>query len=271
MRYQVEQQLNFQLAFLNFSAPEVLEVPAELMLPIAGELQEKFGVNDFPSVIHKNDLMFQHHLYHHPDLAEALRHYFRVGVSVSRELAGLFEIPVNGRLLDFGAGYGRLTRFLPSFFLNGEILASEIKPQAVDFLKKHIGIPGIMHRAEPDSFPEEEFDGILALSVFTHLPEELFEAWLARLTLALRPGGKLILTWNDLAERTGNSESRFLYTADSEDSFFRSSDRLFNEESYGLTFVSREYLEQLARQNALATDFTQQGFTGNQKLAIFQR
>jgi SAM-dependent methyltransferase len=268
LQYKVDQQLSFQLSLLNFASPAVLNPDVSALDTLRDDLKDSYGVHEFSPVIHKNDLMFQHHLYHHPDISEALKHYFRVGASISKELAGIFQLAPDSRLLDFGAGYGRLTRFLPGFFKGVEVQASEVKPESLQFLKEQFGIPGILHGTDPESFPYEKFDAILALSVFTHLPEALFQSWLERLSGALKEGGQMMITWNDISRKPAMSGKDFHYSSHSEDSFFRTSDRLESDEEYGLTFVSASFLQNLAEQLGLQADFSHQGFTGSQRTCL---
>lgn len=268
LQHRVDEQLSFQLSLLNFASPEVLYPDQKTSENLRTDLSESYGVGDFSTAIHKNDLMFQHHLYHHPDIGEALRHYFRVGASISRELAQILNLKERASLLDFGAGYGRLTRFLPVFFPKAEIQASEVKREALRFLKEQFEITGMLHETDPDSFRGEKFDAILALSVFTHLPEGLFQSWLERLYQALNEGGKLMITWNDIAGKPELAGTSFHYSSQSEDSFFRTPDRLESDEAYGLTFVSKSYLEKLARSIGFRPDFSHQGFTGSQSTCL---
>ena len=259
------------MSFLNFASGEILYPPAEIFGAIQLDIHEKYGISEFPGLIHKNDLMFQHHLYHHPDLGEALKHYFRVGASISKEVSQIFTLAPGSRLLDFGAGYGRLTRFLPQFSPEVELVASEVKPECLKFLEEHLHVTGILHGTDAGSFPDRKFDAILALSVFTHLPEKLFQSWLGRLSNALNGGGEMIITWNDISNKASLAGQDFHYSSESEDSFFRTADRLESDAEYGLTFISRNYLEELAQSFGLHADFSHQGFTGSQSTCLLAR
>ena len=43
-------------------------------------------------------------------------------------------------------------------------------------------------------FPDAEFDAVVGVSVFTHLPNQLQDIWLAELRRVTKPGGVLILS-----------------------------------------------------------------------------
>jgi SAM-dependent methyltransferase len=107
-----------------------------------------------------------------------------------------------GSLLDFAAGYGRVTRFaaaepdLPT----ERLWMSEIDPEAVRFQAATFGVHGLLSASDPAAFaPGREFDAILVSSLFTHLPEERFAAWLARLLALVKPGGLLAFSVHDTA------------------------------------------------------------------------
>ena len=60
------------------------------------------------------------------------------------------------------------------------------------------------------------------------------------------------------------------YTSQSEDSFFRVSDRLADDNTYGLTFVSQNYLSQLASKNGLEIFFETEVQLAKQKIAVLK-
>jgi len=99
------------------------------------------------------------------------------------------------RVLDFGAGCGRLARF---FAMSSEfdVSASDVNPDFVDWCEQNLRtvqshqngcMPPLRYRANT-------FDLVYALSVFTHLPEEASAQWLKELSRILVPGGLLIAT-----------------------------------------------------------------------------
>jgi SAM-dependent methyltransferase len=68
--------------------------------------------------------------------------------------------------------------------------------RAVDWCRENLAFARFeVNRLEPPlTFADESFDLVYALSVFTHLTDELQLAWRDELRRVLRPGGRLLLT-----------------------------------------------------------------------------
>ncbi|MBD3276682.1 MAG: methyltransferase domain-containing protein [Candidatus Aegiribacteria sp.] len=116
----------------------------------------------------------------------------RVG---SKELLERNSIPFEGRILDFGCGCGRVLRFwkgLPETEIYGtdynRILIRWCK-QNLDFVK--VSVNGYN---PPTGFSDDFFNIVYAISVFTHLSEEMQAPWLKELVRITAPGGHIILT-----------------------------------------------------------------------------
>jgi SAM-dependent methyltransferase len=135
----------------------------------------------------------------------ALADYFRSGgalLNAVRQLVtwkfGSFDHVA--ALLDFAGGYGRLTRFLVHELPPDRIWIAEIQPEAVAFQEAQFGVHGILSATNPaDLACDRRFDCIFVASLFTHLPEATFTAWLSKLYSLLNPGGLLIFSVHDAA------------------------------------------------------------------------
>jgi SAM-dependent methyltransferase len=100
------------------------------------------------------------------------------------------------RILDFGCGCGRLTRFLA---VRPDLWAAhgcDVNPEHVRWCQENL--PTVRtQRAEllpPAPYGDGTFDLVYCLSVFTHLPQARAARWLAELRRILEPGGLLITT-----------------------------------------------------------------------------
>jgi SAM-dependent methyltransferase len=156
--------------------------------------------------VHADDqmLLFLRDLYE-GDNEQALCAYYRSGASIARLMVEVlrWRFGAPGRvssLLDFASGYGRVTRFLLDEVPSGSLCAADILPAAVDFQRRAFGIRAVMSASRPEqlSLPGS-FDAILVTSLFTHLPERSFGAWLAALLARLAPGGVLAFSTHDVA------------------------------------------------------------------------
>ena len=103
-------------------------------------------------------------------------------------------------MLDFGCGCGRVIRHWKDANAT-TICGSDYNPLLVDWCRDNLGFaefnvneltPGLPHK-------DGRFDFIYALSVFTHLPEELQQPWMAELERVLAPGGTLLITLHGLS------------------------------------------------------------------------
>ena len=100
------------------------------------------------------------------------------------------------RVLDFGCGWGRLTRLLARDVEPGRLFGCDPVEAILDQCRRD-GVPATLGRTEfvPERLPfEESFDLVYAFSVFTHLSEAAHESCLRALHHSLAPGGLLVLT-----------------------------------------------------------------------------
>jgi SAM-dependent methyltransferase len=99
-------------------------------------------------------------------------------------------------VLDFGCGWGRLTRFLARDVAPARLYGCDPSRDILDVCRI-TRVPATLARSDhrPDRVPfDVRFDLAFAFSVFTHLSEPAHEACLRALHAALRPGGILVAT-----------------------------------------------------------------------------
>ncbi len=104
------------------------------------------------------------------------------------------------RVLDFGCGSGRLLRqFLDEARL-AEFHGSDIDEEMVAWVREHLCPPiadvRVNREQPPLDYPDDHFDLVTALSVFTHIADG-WSDWMLEIRRVLKPGGLLIATFLD--------------------------------------------------------------------------
>jgi len=185
--------------------------------------------------------LFLHRQWHH---GSALSSYFRSGWLLWSTLRAALTwrfgtLDRVTRLLDFAAGYGRVTRFIAHDLPPARVWASDIDARAVSFQMQRLGVRGLVSTAAPEELPAAEpFDAVLVSSLFTHLPEATFGRWLARLWALVAPGGLLAFSVHDPSLRPDAAAAGgdgFLFEATSEDRALPAAD-------YGSTWAGEPYV-----------------------------
>lgn len=111
-------------------------------------------------------------------------------------LAALKSLPANfsGRVLDFGAGDGELSRRIAERFLGAEVVCYEpsekLRRQAERNLsqQENVKLVGTL-----DAYPEAYFDYVFCLEVFEHLPDEQIHQALRQIYRLVNPAGLAIV------------------------------------------------------------------------------
>jgi tRNA (mo5U34)-methyltransferase len=101
------------------------------------------------------------------------------------------------RVLDFGAGAGRILRHFETEAAEAEFWGCDIDEPSVSWLERHLSPPfSPFVVSERPGLPQAEdyFDLIWVASVFTHLTDH-WAGWLLELHRVLRPGGTLIVSF----------------------------------------------------------------------------
>jgi SAM-dependent methyltransferase len=100
------------------------------------------------------------------------------------------------RVLDFGAGCGRTSRFLALAAHRWSTTASDVNLDHVAWCQRALpAVRSIRNAADPPlPVAAESQDLVFSLSVFSHLRDDRARAWLADVARVLRPGGLLVIT-----------------------------------------------------------------------------
>lgn len=205
--------------------------------------------------ISKNDLMFRYFVFHGFSMPEAFKAYF-IRVVHFYDLVSKAAEKKWGQnwkqqaipFLDFASGYGAFERLLVQHLDPAQIYTSDIKPKAVDFQVEKFGVKGIYSTYTPEEFSVPvKFKFIFVASLFSHLPDDLFQRWLKKLWECTDEDGIFMFSVHD--HSLYNAQKDFHYLESSEDSMMGNiEDSITKKESYGTSYVSEKYVSsQLAK------------------------
>jgi SAM-dependent methyltransferase len=100
------------------------------------------------------------------------------------------------RVLDFGCGVGRVLRHFTPEAERAEFVGCDIDEASIAWVQRHLCPPFdafVNPERPPLELPDESFDLVYAISVFTHLSDS-WSAWLWEMHRVLKPDGLLIAT-----------------------------------------------------------------------------
>ena len=122
--------------------------------------------------------------------------------AITTEAGGLAEM---NRILDFGCGMGRVTARMLDRAPAAQFVGFDIDPQMLEWCGRLLDSPRLRCVSATLDLPDNSFDLVYAVSVFTHL-DETTDFWLSEIHRLLAPGGRAFLTYHDetlFAERIG--------------------------------------------------------------------
>lgn len=222
---------------------------------LAGNFADWTGVN---ARISPDDDIFRFFATH-PDSRNPLRDYIADGWRTLCELqrvldrAGrnLYRCP---SFLEFACGHGRFTRHLAQALPPGALTVSDVVPGCVAFLRQNWAVKGFDSTPDPAALAiPDRYDVVFVLSLFSHLPESTWHAWLGKLYGIVAAGGVLIMTTHgEEAARKSRVDwgaSGFAFFSASESTSLRGAE-------YGTTFTSARFVRQAIAAAAIPGEVT---------------
>ncbi len=165
-----------------------------------------------------------------------MRHYDAIAQIADQLFGGFDKVD---SVLDFASGYGRLTRALIQRMPVERIWISDIYAEAIAWQQRTFGVRTFQSFTDPAAVDHAgPHDIVFVGSLFSHLPADLFRAWLARLYRMLGPNGVLAFsvldeTVLDPAETMDPSGIRFFHWSESGS---------LDTATYGMTYVTEAFV-----------------------------
>jgi SAM-dependent methyltransferase len=135
--------------------------------------------------------------------------YYEDGLATANWLMGLWTIFSSAdptRILDWGCGPGRVVRHLPRLLTGKKtaLFGTDMNRRYIQWCRSHL--TGIQfdeqNIAPPLLYPDQYFDVVYGISIFTHLSERLHADWAKELHRVMTKGGILLVTTSGEQFRT---------------------------------------------------------------------
>ncbi len=120
------------------------------------------------------------------------------GLSVALQLAAVAQrygraIGDGVVALDWGCGCGRVARFWPE---GSPLIGVDVDAENVEWCRAHLpGTYALIAPEPPTQLPSASIDVAFGISVISHLPTALRQAWLEEFDRIVRPGGLVMLSF----------------------------------------------------------------------------
>lgn len=188
-------------------------------------------------------------------------------------------------VLDFGCGCGRVSIPFLNRFSKPRLFACDVDASNVAFLPSdYYNLVPLVNLARPPlPFQSSFFDVAFAVSVWTHLNEELQFSWLAEMRRVLKPNGYGFLTIASYATMGKHRQRNLGYTKTISDDDLKKQGFIFlaqkqredrnwpGTEDYGLTLHAPEYINDEWRKYFEFVHVVPGGIAGGQDIVVVRK
>lgn len=170
-------------------------------------------------------------------------------------------------ILDFGCGIGRVLRHF-SKICGPKFFGCDYNPKLINWCLKNIHFANFrLNFLETKlNYPDEKFDFIYVLSVFTHLKESQQFFWITELSRVLRPGGYMLIT-------THGEKYLSQLTSEGQEKFRSGNIVINNDEQTGTNICSsfhpESYVRNILAKHLTVVDFIPEGAKGNPQQDVY--
>lgn len=207
-----------------------------------------------------------------------------VGKTVALDIYGAVapHLPLGQpmRILDFGCGCGRVLPYMALIAAQADFAGSDIDQEAIAWCRENFRVKaergrfafGVNSDLPPLPFPEGSFDLVYAISVFTHLPEDMQFDWLGELNRITRPGGLLVISTAGAHLIRDHLAADRVRLLDEKGFYYHpygSTDGL--PDYYQAAWHTRSYVEKAWSGFFEIVDFVPSGIAGHQDLVLCRR
>ncbi len=119
------------------------------------------------------------------------------GAAFYRILSSQIDLKPETRILDYGCGWGRMSRFLLRTVKEENVFGVDVEERTVSVAQKAMPEATFECIAPGDALPfdDQSFDIVFSNSVFSHLSEVAHKHYMAELARCLKSGGKLLASF----------------------------------------------------------------------------
>lgn len=203
-----------------------------------------YAVDGLPGKIHRNDFMA---LDLPSYIASSKAHFQALGEDMA---AAGKPWDAMASFIDFGCGYGRVTRWLPTVLPPDQITACDVTRPCVRWCERAFGVNGLVAKPEIRGTAFGSYDGLFACSVVTHLSAPMIEVFLQSVAAMVRPGGVAVFTGKgSFSAQSASATKEYITDAEvqaalSDSGFFFKAYPHYGIPDLGDTFFTRDWLVQ---------------------------
>lgn len=209
------------------------------------------------------------------DPSQFLRTGNRISIEIHQALAreGIFPQTI----YEFGCGCGRVLHPLSFLFSGSEILGSDIDREALSWLAKSSVEARrwelfINSDLPPLQLPDASVDFCYAISVFTHLPVDMQDAWMGELARILKAGGVLLISTQPTELITPHLVQNEINQMLSEGVFYKKFQNTEGlPEYYQACWHTKRFLQNRWQRWFDLIDFMSKGIAGHHDLSLFRK
>ena len=197
------------------------------------------------------------------------RDFAKHGVDIMEALSKASPVPLADfeHILDFGCGCGRLARMFKGY--PGQITGCDVNPEHIRWMRENLSFMTTVRTgfSPPLPFPDDTFDAVISISVFTHFTETTQDEFLKELRRITRPDGYALVTVHgSRALERAKTEDRIYKMLNMNRSLFEKACEDFNNNRYGF-ILQHGHIEKLALSSAEGSK-TNSGIIGRIKSKI---